>query len=1556
MWGCPASAPQDACSASPCTCAVLLCSATLVKGQHTEVFRKNGRASLDKLSFSLLYTDAATGPSPSPSAPPTLGSPCRSLDLVAKDRREFEVWVRGLAFLVQGPPPTAQLVARREQLLQMARHRRRIAQAGSHFAGGDTAAAASVEAAAGAVTDRLAVALSLQSDSAGSIQAAVTSDPGGDLNQTLRRGIRKRCDVLSAGGAGWGQAGHGHPALAYDGPATPHDCGRPAQALPRIVNKLLGKAIRQVACGAEHSLALSETGEAFAWGKGGAGRLGTGSTADCSKPVMLVRPGGGGAQAPAPIRFTFVAAGTRHSLGVSEQGALLTWGSNAHGQLGHGDCRDRLRPTIVQQVHSTHPAEGGTPAPASPLMSPAASGGGPLSPPGSMGSGLSRGDSVGTRSPLPGRRRASSTLSLHRHSLLGQRSSALGMDEDAEPGTLAEDLPDTPAFVVSGAAGATFTLVLDEGGCLYTAGTNVGGVLGTDTPASQPPAMSTTFKLLRGLVRQGESIVSLAAGHYHAGAVGLSGRLFTWGWNGTGALGTGDMRDRHVPTHVERLGERVVTLACGAAHTVAVAGDGPTSRPSSVSRVSSGSTDMDGPGVRPRRGVPTAPGSTFSAWAWGAAGQGQLGHVVLPVDVEAGGGAGVTTAVPSATLSAVMARSGEWVARPPAIPGQDTPPPTLGAVPTSSLCVPTPMRVMAPLVAQLASTIAGSVDAARSAGWVPPTPPGGSVRLHPRMAELLTRGISRALAAKAPSIAGVAAYVTPSALADLAAAHPAATALPPTPALRELLSGGSTCLPLSGVRAVAAGDFHTALVTSTGQLFVCGVGSDGRLGVAVPPPPLLPPGKVHDLHDAVGNALGGYALTPDHVLGGAPRPGAAPATPPNSPSSPLRRQNLQTPHPNSTGRVPLLPADAAACLCINGRGAIVESLDGLPEPNATRMSVGSQAPPEAPAPDRASRVLRAGTTGAGGGRAGAGGSAAEEAGGALECKEEGSPPARPRTDTRILRPPSGSLKQDPASRGQHASTDGDAGQALRKGRGWGASTVPTSLLSVRNLFGSTAGVEEGGPTGPLLLLGLMAKLGSLLVLPLTRPPQVAPVHGTAQELADAIVRAGKGRGSGAPAPGSVQGRHRSPDDGRPSSHAFAHELLRGRGEDDTSSGLLASLTGEGGSSSPRGAGDDGVDAAAFFGLDAQALLDMGSRLPSERQVQQVGDRKESKGEVAGTAGSPPAPPAHRRRGSRVPRVSLLPPPASAAGSALRPHSISMAFETGGTAAAMAAATAAAAVAAASGTERVLGPTWLDIGMAGGVGSTPGQARGAEQEVAEVLSMVTAGLRSGGHRRRSMRRSVEAAIPALSGSPRDSMGAVWGTGDSAAAMSYHPPPKLTLGGASGGHVPSSMALAPTSSRPGDGRPRAGHPRLGMRVPLDCMHGGGSCAVEGFCDPVVNTLGLGPVLVDTLQGKEVRAVACGGRHTVILVAKEWIGDAEAAQCMRCSVKFSFSQRRHHCRNCGGVFCGKCSAHRLPLLTLGFVDPVRVCNSCFAVQLEVAEEDGAQEAMALEAIGLW
>ncbi|XP_023139832.1 RUN and FYVE domain-containing protein 1 [Amphiprion ocellaris] len=63
--------------------------------------------------------------------------------------------------------------------------------------------------------------------------------------------------------------------------------------------------------------------------------------------------------------------------------------------------------------------------------------------------------------------------------------------------------------------------------------------------------------------------------------------------------------------------------------------------------------------------------------------------------------------------------------------------------------------------------------------------------------------------------------------------------------------------------------------------------------------------------------------------------------------------------------------------------------------------------------------------------------------------------------------------------------------------------------------------------------------------------------------------------------------------------------------------------------------------------------------------------------------------------------------------------------------------------------------------------------------------------------------------------------------------------------------------------------------------------------------------------------------------------WLKDDEATQCKQCQKEFSISRRKHHCRNCGDIYCNNCSSNELALPS--YPRPVRVCDMCHSLLLQ-------------------
>eukprot|EP01059_Diplonema_ambulator_P011069 TRINITY_DN21039_c0_g1_i1.p1 TRINITY_DN21039_c0_g1~~TRINITY_DN21039_c0_g1_i1.p1 ORF type:complete len:858 (+),score=242.15 TRINITY_DN21039_c0_g1_i1:249-2576(+) len=58
--------------------------------------------------------------------------------------------------------------------------------------------------------------------------------------------------------------------------------------------------------------------------------------------------------------------------------------------------------------------------------------------------------------------------------------------------------------------------------------------------------------------------------------------------------------------------------------------------------------------------------------------------------------------------------------------------------------------------------------------------------------------------------------------------------------------------------------------------------------------------------------------------------------------------------------------------------------------------------------------------------------------------------------------------------------------------------------------------------------------------------------------------------------------------------------------------------------------------------------------------------------------------------------------------------------------------------------------------------------------------------------------------------------------------------------------------------------------------------------------------------------------------------WVPDCDASRCDYCKTVFTFLKRKHHCRKCGEVVCGKCSPFKM--LLPEYRSEERVCKKCW------------------------
>ncbi|XP_063870705.1 X-linked retinitis pigmentosa GTPase regulator-like isoform X2 [Scylla paramamosain] len=282
---------------------------------------------------------------------------------------------------------------------------------------------------------------------------------------------------------------------------------------PSCVKSIKPEKVVHIGCGRSHTIAACFSGAVYAWGHNGDGQLGTGDHVDHLSPVQILK-----LEAPA----AGVAAGSSHSIVLTEDGELYVWGNNNEGQLGL-DVGEQLIPALVTLPEPVVNVACGY------YHNIAISG---------SGQAFTWGESD--------------------HGKLGLTDGLLAFHRHPQEVIL-------PEKVVQVAAGSAHTLFLTENGVIYSCGLGSSGELGQNGGELEcwlpKPLMETDGKL----------VVAIAAGANHSSAITADGFLLTWGCGRHGKLCQGEenFTSQFTPGLVRRLRHiRVVLVDCGGCHTM----------------------------------------------------------------------------------------------------------------------------------------------------------------------------------------------------------------------------------------------------------------------------------------------------------------------------------------------------------------------------------------------------------------------------------------------------------------------------------------------------------------------------------------------------------------------------------------------------------------------------------------------------------------------------------------------------------------------------------------------------------------------------------------------------------------------------------------------------------------------------------------------------------------------------------------------------------------------------------------------------------------------------
>ena len=271
------------------------------------------------------------------------------------------------------------------------------------------------------------------------------------------------------------------------------DLGPTWRAVPRLIDALVGKRVVCISAGSYHTALCTNTGELYTCGGGCKGQQGNGERGLVWSPQLV--------QALVGTKVAHVAAGGLHTVVCTDAGAVLSFGINQYGQLGHGKfCRedDEVLPRVVEKLA------------------------------GSLVVGVAAGNDHTIAWTAQG-----DLFTWGAHHCLGH-----GEMPDHEPTPhLVEAL--VGKVVTGGDCGSSSTAVWTDIGELYTFGNNACGQLGHGTRINE-----LVPRLVQALV--GKKVMQ-AGIDYHTVVSTDVGEVFTFGRANLGAIGHGHRSDMHTP-------------------------------------------------------------------------------------------------------------------------------------------------------------------------------------------------------------------------------------------------------------------------------------------------------------------------------------------------------------------------------------------------------------------------------------------------------------------------------------------------------------------------------------------------------------------------------------------------------------------------------------------------------------------------------------------------------------------------------------------------------------------------------------------------------------------------------------------------------------------------------------------------------------------------------------------------------------------------------------------------------------------------------------------------
>ena len=295
-------------------------------------------------------------------------------------------------------------------------------------------------------------------------------------------------------------------------------------------------AFSEVKGGLSHSIALDNFGRVYTWGHNSFGQLGNQTLVDENNPTILPF------HQLSKDEFVFrVQAKENSTYALTNKGNLYAWGRNQFGQLGNGSTSNLLKPTPV------------------------------------IFNELTTNEVI--IEVQPGEEHAIALTNLG-------NIFAWGRNDQGQLGDGTTENRKTPVISIlpNNLLSNEIFIQISTGTYHNHALTNLGRVFGWGGNSTNEIGDGTginriNFVMIKfNAIQPNEKIKHITSGGYTTFALTDQHRLFAWGWNWYGQLGTGDITNRLVPVVVQipqlLTGESISKISTGYAHTVAITNQG----------------------------------------------------------------------------------------------------------------------------------------------------------------------------------------------------------------------------------------------------------------------------------------------------------------------------------------------------------------------------------------------------------------------------------------------------------------------------------------------------------------------------------------------------------------------------------------------------------------------------------------------------------------------------------------------------------------------------------------------------------------------------------------------------------------------------------------------------------------------------------------------------------------------------------------------------------------------------------------------------------------------